>query len=311
MVARQRWIWGAGAFLLVLGAFAGVVACLPSVYESSTTLLIEPQQIPDGLVKSTVTGPLQMRFASVKARVLSRPSLGRMIRCFGLYGFEKNANACAERGLEDGALGSQVIPQAVTDQMRQDVQVEPRGGQLDAPTVAIAIHYRGPQPQTVADVANALSSSYVLEYQRMRGEQTAGAVTFLRHEVEERSQKLRQLDRTIWEFTRRHAGEPREKIELQLRPLSREYDVTYEEYKSLAARQMEAALAESMENLQKGEQLRVIERALPATDPIAPARPRLYAVALALALVAAVVVILGLGRLRADPSPESIQVALT
>ena len=68
---------------------------------------------------------------------------------------------------------------------------------------------------------------------------------------------------------------------------------------------MEAALAEKMESVQKGEQLRVIEHALPSEDPITPQRAPLYASALALALVAATVVMLVLGRPRAGPLPES------
>ena len=263
MVARQKWIWGAGAFLLVLVPLVGLIIGLPNVYESSTTILIERQQIPDELVKSTVTGPLEMRLSSINAQVLSRPSLIRVIRCFGLYGFARKTDVCTERDLARVDLSLDVIPQAVIDQMRQDVQIEPRGGShLDGSTVAITIRYRGRQPQTVADVANALTSSYILDHQRMRGERTAGTASFLRHEVDELSKKLQQLDGKVWEFTQRHVGEPREGLELQLRPFSREYEVLYEEYKSLAARQMEAALAQSMEDVQKGEQFHVIERAL-------------------------------------------------
>ena len=77
MVARQKWIWGAGAFLLVLVPLVGLIIGLPNVYESSATILIERQQIPDELVKSTVTGPLEMRLSSINAQVLSRPSLIR------------------------------------------------------------------------------------------------------------------------------------------------------------------------------------------------------------------------------------------
>ena len=307
MVARQKWIWGAGAFLLVLVPLVGLIIGLPNVYESSTTILIERQQIPDELVKSTVTDPLEMRLSSIKAQVLSRPSLVKIIRCFGIYGFVKKADICTERDLAKVDLMPDVIPQAVIDQMRLDLTVESRSGDrhLDGTTVAFTVRYRGPDRQIVADVANALASSYVLEHQKSRGEQTAGTVHFLRQEVDKLSQKLQQVDHMVLAFTQRHVGEPREGLELQLRPFSREYEVLYEEYKSLTARQMEAALAQSMEDLQKGEQLHVIERALPSEDPITPQRPPLYVAALALALVAAVVVILVLGRLRADPLPES------
>ena len=85
------------AFLLVLAPLASLVYFLPDVYRSSTTVLIERQQIPDDLVKSTVTGALEMRLSTIKEQILSRPSLVKMIRCFGLYGFAKQRRTSAKK----------------------------------------------------------------------------------------------------------------------------------------------------------------------------------------------------------------------
>jgi peptidoglycan/LPS O-acetylase OafA/YrhL len=58
-------------------------------------------------------------------------------------------------------------------------------------------------------------------------------------------------------------------------------------------RQRESALAESMEQRQKGEQFRVLEPALPAVSPAAPRRPRLFALALLAAIAASVAAVFG------------------
>jgi succinoglycan biosynthesis transport protein ExoP len=80
--------------------------------------------------------------------------------------------------------------------------------------------------------------------------------------------------------------------EQQYKELARDYESTKELYASLLKRFAESQIAESMEQRQKGEQFRVIEPALPADKPIAPARGRLLGMGLALALVAAVGLVL-------------------
>jgi hypothetical protein len=75
--------------------------------------------------------------------------------------------------------------------------------------------------------------------------------------------------------------------------MAREYETTQEMYKSLTVRQRESALAERMEQRQKGEQFRVIEPALVAEEPAAPKRPRLFGLVLVLALAVAAAAIFG------------------
>jgi polysaccharide chain length determinant protein (PEP-CTERM system associated) len=65
------------------------------------------------------------------------------------------------------------------------------------------------------------------------------------------------------------------KREQEFRELSRDYDSTRELYNSLLKRHEEAQLAESMEQRQKGEQFRVLDPAVPNSQPAAPNRLRL------------------------------------
>ncbi len=68
--------------------------------------------------------------------------------------------------------------------------------------------------------------------------------------------------------------------EQEFRELSRDYDSTRELYQTLLKRYEEAQLAENMEQRQKGEQFRVLDPALPNTEPAAPNRRQLLVVAL-------------------------------
>ena len=63
--------------------------------------------------------------------------------------------------------------------------------------------------------------------------------------------------------------------------LARDYESTRELYNSLLKRYEEAQLAENMEQGQKGEQFRVLDAAVPSTEPVAPNRLRLLIMTLA------------------------------
>src|SRR5262245_15803168 len=76
--------------------------------------------------------------------------------------------------------------------------------------------------------------------------------------------------------------------EQEFTELSRDYESTRELYRSLLRRYEEAQLAESMEQRQKGEQFRILDRAFPNSQPAAPNRARLLLMILASAIGLAV-----------------------
>jgi hypothetical protein len=82
------------------------------------------------------------------------------------------------------------------------------------------------------------------------------------------------------------ANTPRREQEFQ--ELSRDYLSTKELYQSLLKRYDEAQMAADMEFRQKGEQIRILDPALPSAVPAAPNRRRLIVVAFMLSLGLAV-----------------------
>jgi succinoglycan biosynthesis transport protein ExoP len=89
----------------------------------------------------------------------------------------------------------------------------------------------------------------------------------------------RRLRDSIASYQTRVENVPRR--EQEYRELARDYDSTRELYASLLKRYEEAQLAESMEQGQKGEQFRVLDAAVPNTQPVAPNRLRLLVMTLA------------------------------
>jgi polysaccharide chain length determinant protein (PEP-CTERM system associated) len=89
------------------------------------------------------------------------------------------------------------------------------------------------------------------------------------------------------------------KREQEFRELSRDYDSTRENYASLMKRYEDAQLAESMEQRQKGEQFRLLDPAVPGSEPTAPNRLRLLFMALAGCAALAVGVVMATEKINA------------
>lgn len=94
-----------------------------------------------------------------------------------------------------------------------------------------------------------------------------------------------RLRRDIRTYQQRVENAPQREQEFQ--ELARDYETARELYASMRKRYEDAQLAESMEQRQQGEQFRILDSAIPATQPAAPNRFRLFLMALMVSLGAA------------------------
>jgi len=84
MLRRQRWLVTAVSFVVLVMALV-VAAVWPPTYRSSATILIEEQQIPADLVRSTITSFADQRIQVISQRALTRANLAELVQRYGLY----------------------------------------------------------------------------------------------------------------------------------------------------------------------------------------------------------------------------------
>lgn len=204
VLLRRIW-WGAASFVIAFSAVVSMVAFLPDVYQSTSTVLIERQQIPDDLVRSTVTSALETRIDTISQEILSRSHLQELIGRFGLY--------------ED--LKGRMPAERIVAQMRDKVKIELKGeeNRNDRATVAFTISFAGRDPRKVALVVNALATSYVQENVRMRERQAAGTADFLRQQLDDMRQRLEEQEKQVSIFKERHAGQLPQQLDANLKTL--------------------------------------------------------------------------------------------
>src|SRR5688500_11539681 len=114
MLNRRKWqiVLPTVAFFL---ATAWVVAKLPNVYESSTTLIIMPPTISEKVAPSLTDADLSKRVEAMKPTVLSRSSLEAIIAKFDLYGAERESGEPIERIVSKMMGDISVTPQRDDD----------------------------------------------------------------------------------------------------------------------------------------------------------------------------------------------------
>jgi polysaccharide chain length determinant protein (PEP-CTERM system associated) len=205
---RRKWL----AFLVFTGVYTAamsVAAFLPDIYRSTATILIERQKVPEAFVQSTVTGGIDNRLQIITQQILGRERLESLIKRFGLY----------------ADMRQRVPLEQVVERMRQDINLEQKGQQqnkgADGPTIAFTIGYRGPHPQVVAQVTNILASFYIEENLKVREQQAAGTVEFLRGQLEGVRQGLEEQEQRLSQFKERYMGELPEQLQTNLAILER------------------------------------------------------------------------------------------
>lgn len=196
----------------VLFAIAVAVALLwPPSYRSIATILIEEQEIPPELVRSTVTSFADQRIQELSQRVMTRSNLSQVMDKFHLYADQRDYKTTEE----------------ILDRMRKDIKLDmisadvldPRTGLKTTATIAFTLSYDAPAPATAQQVTNELVSLYLNENLKTRQQKSEETSTFLAEEVQRLEKHIAEVDQRMAHFKGEHVDSLPEmnQLNLQLR----------------------------------------------------------------------------------------------
>ncbi|WAR45881.1 hypothetical protein [Methylomonas rapida] len=165
---------------------------LPSVYRSSATILIEEQEIPSELVKSTVTTFADQRIQIISQRIMSRSNLVDIIKKYDLYADDRKTET----------------EEKILEKMRKSIKVEtisadvidPRSGAPTKATIAFSLAFDDESPALAQRVTNELTSLFLKENIKSRTQSAENAAMFLSEEARRLKDKIQQLQTTLAEF---------------------------------------------------------------------------------------------------------------
>jgi polysaccharide biosynthesis transport protein len=189
LITRHKWqmLVGTSACMLVLTI---AVSKLPNEYEATTTILVDPQQVPEKYVSPAVTSDPSERLNTLTQEVLSRTRLQEIINKFNLY--SDNVGRVPE--------------EEVILQMQDHIQIQVRQG--SGPQLStFTISFQGRKPDVVAAVANELAASFIRWNITSREQQVEGTQAFVSEELQAAKQNLEEQENRLRVFKMSHLGE--------------------------------------------------------------------------------------------------------
>ncbi|MEO0974643.1 MAG: lipopolysaccharide biosynthesis protein, partial [Pseudomonadota bacterium] len=259
-IARRRFGWFAVLFPVGLVLSIAVSQLWPATYRAHATILIEQQEIPPELVRSTVTAYADERLQIITQRVMTTPTLLELMEEYDLYPIERMREPrekLLERIREDIRLN--VISAQVTD---------PRSGRAVEATIAFELSFRSGSPKTAFDVANRLLTLYQQENRKVRTESVDNTAEFLAEEAEKLRVKIEVAEEQLANFKARNVTDLPElfsvNVELMNRTERELSDIT-RQLRSVVEREryLEAALTQNLGRIASGaDQLATVREEL-------------------------------------------------
>jgi uncharacterized protein involved in exopolysaccharide biosynthesis len=220
---RRRWLLATFAAGLVISVALALL--LPPHYRSFATILIEQQEMPQDLVRSTVTSYADERVQIISQRVMTTETLLNIIRRYDLYPRERVKST----------------REALLNRMRRDIGlkmisadvIDPRSGRPTSATIAFELSYTSPSADLAAKVANELTTLYLNENLNNRTQLARDAATFLESEGDRLNRKIGDLEAQLAQFKEKNFRQLPELTQLNMQLLDR----TDEEIRTQEARQ--------------------------------------------------------------------------
>jgi len=186
---------------------------LPPVYKSMGTILIEAQEIPEDIVRTTVTGYVEERLQMINQVVMSRRKLLEIINRFGLY-----------EDLKDRYTAEEIIEKMRKDITMETIQTEvvnPRSGRPGSATIAFSLSYEGKDPEKVDQVANVLCSFYLEENLKNREKKAETTFQFWEGQLEKLRSDILDTESKIAEFKQKNISVLPELMQVNLQTMER------------------------------------------------------------------------------------------
>jgi len=195
-LSRRRGLAIAIAAVCMIVAIA-IALLIPPSYRSTGTILIEQQEVPADLVRSTVTAYADQRLQVINQRVMTSNNLLDIMRRYSLY----------------PQLQGKDTREELVRRMRGDIDlkmvraevIDPRSGAPRQATIAFSVSYDSRVPEHAVKVANELMSLYLSENLTERQRLAGNTNSFLVEEAERLNKQIAVTEQKLADFKLKHA----------------------------------------------------------------------------------------------------------
>ncbi len=195
-------VFASSLLLAVIGVM--VVSLIPSQYQATTTILVDPQKIPERYVASTVTSDPNAHLNTLTQQVLSASRLQEIVDQLNMY----------------PELRKKKSREELLEYIRSKIKIELKPG-AEQSLSSFSISYIDRQRDLVAPVANQLAASFIEWNLKSRQQQALVTTQFLSHELQQAQESLEAQESALEAFRMQHAGATPDQLNANLQVLSR------------------------------------------------------------------------------------------
>ncbi|HWS15646.1 MAG TPA: Wzz/FepE/Etk N-terminal domain-containing protein, partial [Candidatus Methylomirabilis sp.] len=213
ILRRRKWFITFSILIILFGASVYCVVT-PEEYKSSTTILVIPQRVPEGYVRSTIGSRVDERLFSIWQQVLSRTRLIAVMEELGLYPEERK----------------KLPAEVVVEMMRKKIDIQVLSGtsnmgrRRDSGEDAFKLTVIHSNPRSAMLTASRLASFFVDENMKSREQQAAGTSEFLQSQLQSTKVRLEAQEEKVKQYKLQFMGELPQQLQANLQILSRLQD---------------------------------------------------------------------------------------
>ena len=212
ILRRRKWYIVFSILFILFGA--GVYSVVaPEQYKSSTTILVIPQRVPEGYVRSTISSRVDERLSTIWTQVLSRTRLLAVMDELGLYKEERK----------------KLPTEVVVEMMRKSIDIQvasvsDRSRRRDSSEDAFTLSVTNENPQFAMMTASRLASYFIDENLKSREQQAVGTSEFLESQLQGTKARLEAQEEKVKQYKLKYMGELPQQLQANLQILSRLQD---------------------------------------------------------------------------------------
>ena len=183
---KRELIWPA---LVLFSIVAVVAAVLPNKYESVARVMIEPSEIPDEFVRTTVLASTRQQLGATTERVLTTENFRAIIEKHGLY----------PELVEETSIDA--VARAARGSARVAMISSAQGGSgLPDGAIGFIVAYESPSPDTARIVAQELTELFLRENTIQRRQAAGETTRFVTQEADRLSREISEVEDRLAAF---------------------------------------------------------------------------------------------------------------
>ncbi len=212
-IIRRHKFWVLATAIIFIAISAVVAYVLPATYKSEGLILIESQEIPGDLIRSTVTSYAAQRIEVIKQRSMTTNNVMSIVDKFNLY----------------SEMRKKSPPSAIVALFRQNVSVnmveanvtDPQSGRAKRATIAFTVSFMDGSPVLAQKVANELVTTFLDQNVKTRTDRAIETTAFLNDEAGKFQRKVQQIEQQISDFKNKYSDSLPELLEFNLSTIER------------------------------------------------------------------------------------------